>query len=53
MKKVIRMTESQLKKMVENTINEQSSKNYFDVYKKTVCELTKLSPYHIIVIYLF
>jgi|LakMenE18May11ns_1017448.scaffolds.fasta_scaffold9958730_10 peptidoglycan hydrolase-like protein with peptidoglycan-binding domain len=46
MKKVIRMTESQLKKMVENTINEQSSKNYFDVYKKTGGELTQVSPNH-------
>jgi murein L,D-transpeptidase YcbB/YkuD len=46
MKKVIRMTESQLKKMVENTVNEQSSKNYFDVYKKTGGELTQVSPYH-------
>jgi hypothetical protein len=46
MKKVIRMTESQLKKMVENTVNEQSSKNYFDVYKKTGGELTQVSPNH-------
>jgi len=46
MKKVKRITESQLKKMVENTINEQSSKNYFDVYKKTGGELTQVSPNH-------
>jgi peptidoglycan hydrolase-like protein with peptidoglycan-binding domain len=46
MKKVIRMTESQLKKMVEDTINEQSNKNYFDVYKKTGGELTQVSPNH-------
>jgi peptidoglycan hydrolase-like protein with peptidoglycan-binding domain len=46
MKKVIRMTESQLKKMVENTINVQSSKNYFDVYKKTGGVLTQVSPNH-------
>jgi murein L,D-transpeptidase YcbB/YkuD len=42
MKKVIRMTESQLKKMVENTVNEQSSKDYFAVYEKV--EGIKLKP---------
>jgi murein L,D-transpeptidase YcbB/YkuD len=46
MKKIIKLTEGQLKKMVEQTVNEQSSKNYFDVYKKTGGELTQVSPNH-------
>jgi phosphopantothenoylcysteine synthetase/decarboxylase len=42
MKKVIKLTESQLKKMVKDTINEQSTKDYFAVYEKA--ENIKLKP---------
>jgi peptidoglycan hydrolase-like protein with peptidoglycan-binding domain len=34
MKKVIKLTESQLKQMVKDTINEQSTTKYFDIYQK-------------------
>jgi hypothetical protein len=34
MKKVIKLTESELKQMVKDTINEQSTKDYFAVYEK-------------------
>ena len=34
MRNVIKLTESQLKKMVKDTINEQATKNYFAVYEK-------------------
>lgn len=34
MKKVIKLTESELKQMVKDTINEQSTTKYFDAYKK-------------------
>jgi hypothetical protein len=42
MKKVIKLTESQLKKMVQDTINEQATKDYFAVYEKA--ENIKLKP---------
>ena len=34
MKKVIKLTESELKQMVKDAINEQSTTKYFDAYKK-------------------
>jgi peptidoglycan hydrolase-like protein with peptidoglycan-binding domain len=46
MKKVIKMTEGQLKKMVQDTINEQSKSNYFDVYKKSGGDLTPVDANH-------
>jgi hypothetical protein len=46
MKKVIKMTESQLKKMVQDTINEQSKSNFFDVYKKSGGDLTAVDANH-------
>jgi peptidoglycan hydrolase-like protein with peptidoglycan-binding domain len=42
MKKVIKLTESQLKQMVKDTINEQSTTKYFDVYEKA--DGVKLKP---------
>ena len=47
MKKVIKMTESQLKKMVQDTINEQSKSNYFDVYKKSGGNFTPVDTNHV------
>ena len=42
MRNVIKLTESQLKKMVKDTVNEQATKNYFAVYEKA--ENIKLKP---------
>lgn len=42
MRNVIKLTESQLKKMVKDTINEQATKDYFAVYEKA--ESIKLKP---------
>lgn len=39
MKKVIKLTESQLKQMVKDTVNEQSSTKYFDIYQKLAAPL--------------
>jgi peptidoglycan hydrolase-like protein with peptidoglycan-binding domain len=42
MRNVIKLTESQLKKIVKDTINEQATKNYFAVYEKA--DGVKLKP---------
>ena len=46
MKKIIKLTEGQLKRMVQDTINEQSNLNYFDVYKKSGGDLTPVDTNH-------
>ena len=46
MKKIIKLTEGQLKRMVQDTINEQSNLNYFDVYKKSGGDLTPVDANH-------
>ena len=46
MKKIIKLTEGQLKRMVHDTINEQSNLNYFDVYKKSGGDLTPVDANH-------
>lgn len=62
MKKIIKLTEGQLKRMVQDTINEQSASNYFDVYEKADgvklkstsdpnCKMDDSSPRHIYYIF--